>query len=98
MEELLEEIKGLRSDITRGVDRVAGSMDKIAAVMGEWWRRENDLVDYAADERIERMGETEGTLDEYVVAGGSGESGEQSGEKSADLSAAALFLPEPMDL
>ena len=90
----MEEIKGLRSDITRGVDRVAGSMDKIAAVMGEWWRRENDLVDYAADERIERMGETEGTLDEYVVAGGSGESGEQSGEKSVD----PLFLPEPMDL
>lgn len=38
--------------------------------------------------------ETDGTLDEYVVAGGSGKSGERSVGNSVD----PLFLPEPMDL
>jgi len=81
--ELLEEVKGLRAE-----------MKIIAGIMTEWWKRETNLADYAADERLERMGETEGTLDEYVVAGGSGELGEKSGQESA----VPLFLPEPMGL
>ena len=88
---LLEEVKGLRTGMDRmagSMDRMAGSFDKMVGLMSEWLKRGSHTVDFEADERFEE------TLDDYLVAGGSGELGEKSGQESA----VPLFLPEPMDL
>ena len=102
---LLEEVKGLRAEIkemARGADRMAGGMDRMAGsmdrmagsfdkmtgLMAAWLKRESHTADYEANERFEE------TLDDYLVAGGSGELGEKSGQESV----VPLFLPEPMDL
>ena len=87
----MDRMAGGMDRMAGSMDRMAGSFDKMTGLMAVWLKRESHTADYEANERIERMEET---LDEYMVAGGSGElgeSGEQSGMPPADV-------PDLMDL